>query len=80
MSSIIEVQGRRLKVEDGDEIDVERHYCGRCDSEHTKVTVTRNGKEIAELGDDLTVDGKDEVFGGVVVDKDGHYIKRDTFC
>lgn len=90
MSSIIEVQGRRLKVEDGDEIWVEKHYCGRCNSEHTKIIVTRNGKEIAELGDDLTVDGKDEVYGGVVVDENGnalpdphwvlHLLRNDKSC
>lgn len=50
MSEIITVQGYRLKVETGDEIYVEKHMCGRCDSEHTKISVSRNGKEIASLG------------------------------
>jgi len=72
MSEIITVQGYRLKVETGDEIYVEKHMCGRCDSEHTKISVSRNGKEIASLGDDITLYGEDEVYGGVFVDKDGN--------
>lgn len=72
MSEIITVQGYRLKVEAGDKIYVEKYMCGRCDSEHTKLTVTRNGKEIASLGDDITLYGEDEVYGGVFVDNDGN--------
>ena len=72
MAEIITVHGYRLKVETGDEISVEKRMCGRCASEHTRITVTRNGKEIASLGDDITLDGEDEVYGGVLVDKDGN--------
>jgi len=71
---IITVQNRRFKVEDGDEIYVEHHFCGRCDCYHTEVTLTRGGKEIAHLGDELTLEGKDEVFGGVIVDKNGNVL------
>lgn len=68
MSEIIEVQSRRLKVESGDKILVEQHECGKCGT-HTKITVTRNGKDIAVLGNDITLYGEDEIFGGVVVDE-----------
>jgi hypothetical protein len=71
-SIIITVQDRKLRLQDGDEIYVEKRMCGRCDSEHTKITVTRNSKEIAHLGDEFTTaKQEDEVYGGVVVDKDG---------
>ena len=71
---IITVQNRRLNLQEGDEIYVEHRFCGRCECDHTKITVTRGNKEIAVLGDDLTVDGDDEVFGGVVVDKDNNIL------
>ena len=90
MSEIIIVDGYRLKLETGDEIEIERHMCGRCECEHTKLTVTRNGKEIACLGDHITLDGKDEVYGGVLVDKDDnvlpdphwvcHILRNDMSC
>ena len=74
MAEIIIVQGRRLKVETGDEIEVEKRMCGKCEGEHTKIIVTRNGKEIASLGDYLTLYGEDEVFGGVIVDNGGNVL------
>ncbi len=92
MSSIITIEGRRFKVETGDEIDIERYDCGRCGSEHTKITVTRNGKEICRVGDAITTAGRgeDELFGGVIVDKDGnvlpdphwvlHLLRNDKSC
>jgi len=76
MSSIIRMQGRRFKLEDGDEIDIERYDCGRCGSEHTKITVTRNGKEICRVGDAITTAGRgeDELYGGVMVDEKGNVL------
>jgi hypothetical protein len=74
MSEIIIVQGKRLKIETGDELWVEQHYCGRCECDHTEITVRRNNKEISRLGDNITLRGDDEVFGGVVVDKDGNVL------
>lgn len=71
---IVKIQGRRLKLEAGDEVWVEHHYCGRCDCDHIEITVSRNNKEIAKLGDEITLRDKDEIFGGVVVDEDGNIL------
>lgn len=74
MSEIVTVQGWRLKLETGDDVEIERNFCGCCSCEHTKLTVTRNGKEIASIGDDITLSGEDEVYGGIVVDKDDNVL------
>lgn len=90
MSEIIIIDGYRLKLETGDEIEIERHMCGRCECEHTKLIVIRNNKEIACLGDHITLDNKDEVYGGVLVDGDNtvlpdphwvyHILRNDASC
>lgn len=90
MSVIITIDGYRLKLETGDEIEIGHHMCGRCDCEHTELIVTRNGKEIACLGDYITLHGKDEVYGGVFVNKDDnilpdphwvcHILRNDKSC
>ena len=90
MSAIILINGYHLKVENGDILEVAHRYCAKCECSHTRITVTRNGKEIAVLGDDLTVEGKDEIFGGVVVDENGvalpdphwvyHILRNDISC
>lgn len=72
MSSIIKIEGYNLKVEDGDNIEVEKHECGKCESYHTKLTVERKGEEVCVLGDERWLEGdKPEVFGGVLVDDNG---------
>jgi len=69
---MIIVNGYRLNLEDGDELDVFHHECGKC-GYHTEITVRRGNKEIASLGDAVRLlDMKDEVYGGVVVDKQGN--------
>ena len=87
---MVEIQGRRLNLQEGDEVWVEHHYCGRCDTFHSETTVTRNGKEITKLGDSITLEGEDEVFGGIVIDEKGnalpdphwviHILSNDESC
>lgn len=74
MSSIITVDGRRLKVETGDGIEFENRYCGKCESNHNVITVRRNNKEITRIGEDIRLSGEDEVYGGVIVDVDGNVL------
>lgn len=74
MSAIVIIEGYRLKLENGDEVEIERNECGRCESIHTKLTVTRDGKEIVCLGDGYTLFDEDEVYGGVLVDKDDNVL------
>lgn len=69
MSAIIIMDGYRLKLETGDEVEIERNECGRCETTHTKLTVTRDGKEIVHLGDGYYLYGEDEIYGGVAVDE-----------
>jgi len=67
----ITINGRKLRLIDGDEVDIENFECGRCESTHTKMVVTRSGKEIAKLGDGFTLYGEDELYGGIIVDDNG---------
>ena len=71
---IIKVNGYRLNVEQDDEISVQRSFCGKCEGDHTRITLSRNNKDIATLGDDLTLDSEDEIYGGVVVDENGNVL------
>jgi len=74
MTEIIIIEGRRLKVEYEDTIEVERIYCGKCDTTHTEINVYRKGNLVAKLGDNITLDGADEIFGGVVVDDNNNIL------
>ena len=74
MSSIITVDGYRLKVETGDEIEFQTHNCGKCDDIHNRITVSRNNKEITRIGSDIRLSDDDEIYGGVVVDVDGNVL------
>ncbi len=74
MSSIITVDGYRLKVETGDEIGFQTHNCGRCEDIHNRITVSRNNKEITSIGSDIRLSDDDEIYGGVVVDVDGNVL------
>ncbi len=74
MSSIITIQGYRLKVETGDEIGFETHHCGRCEDSHKVITVSRNHKEITRIGSDISLSNDDEIYGGVIVDVDGNVL------
>ena len=76
----ITVNGFRLQLQENDEVELEKHFCGRCDSEHTRLTVTREGKEITRIGADITLEGEDEVYGGVVVDERGNVLPEYHWC
>jgi len=90
MSAIVTIKGYRLKLETSDEVEIECHMCGRCGYEHTKLIVIRNGKDIACLGDHITLHGEDEIYGGVLVDEDDnalpdphwviHILRNNTSC
>jgi hypothetical protein len=67
MSDVI-VNGYKLRLHDKDEVQVREHDCGRCGSNHTELTVERNGKEITRIGDYITLHDEDELFGDVALD------------
>ncbi len=71
---IVTINDKRLNLQEGDEVEIEQHPCGRCECDHVEFTVRRGGKIIARLGEYLTLHGVDEVYGGVMVDNDGNIL------
>lgn len=63
-----------MDLQENDEVEFRYHECGKCETTHMEVAVTRNGKQIAHLGEYLVLDGKDEVYGGVVLDGNGNVL------
>jgi len=68
----ITVDGIKLNLQEGDEVEINRHDCGRCDTEHTELIVYRGKIAIARVGDDVRLHGNDEQYGGVVLDEEGN--------
>lgn len=68
-----------MNLQEGDEVQIENHECGRCESTHTEVTVIRNNKQIAHFGEYVRLAGrqshplfpKGEIFGDVIEPKKG---------
>lgn len=71
---IVTINSNRLNLQESDEVEIEEHECGRCETTHTEITVRRNGKKIASLGEYITLGGEDEVYGGVIVDVDNNVL------
>ena len=64
---IITINNHRFNLNENDEVEITDYPCEDCGS-HTKITVTRNNKEIAKIGDAVRLlDREDEIYGGVVV-------------
>lgn len=56
-----------MNLQEGDEVEIERHECGRCETTHTEVTVTRGRKTVAHCGDYVKYKlREDEIFGDVI--------------
>ena len=72
MSVKVTVNGYKLKVEDGDDIDITQRECGKCESNHTEVEIRRKGTRIARFGDDVYLHGDDETYGGTLLDEKGN--------
>ncbi len=66
---IVTINGFRLCLEANDIVDINYHECGRCGTTHAELEVERNGKRITHFGEYLTLHGKDEIYGGVLVDE-----------
>jgi hypothetical protein len=68
----ITINERELCLQDGDKVNTEQHDCGRCENIHTEMTVERDGKKIARLGDWFTTaKQEDELYGGVIIGNNG---------
>jgi hypothetical protein len=67
------INGNYLDLQEGDEVETHEYPCDDCGS-HSDLYVRRNGKEIAKIGDAIRIHERStggEMFGGVVLKKDG---------
>ncbi len=66
----ITINSVNMELQENDSVVVREHPCEDCGS-HTEIEVRRQGKTIACFGEDvILIQGKKEIFGGVVVGKD----------
>ena len=70
----ITINSIAMNLQENDEVGFQHHECGRCETTHLEVTVTRNKKEIAHFGEYVRLNDEDEVYGGVVLDENGNVL------
>jgi hypothetical protein len=64
--------GYILNLQENDEIELDRLYCGKCETYHDIIGIVRGGKTIAKFGDGVRLNFDDEVYGGAVFGRDGN--------
>ena len=63
------INGHTMNFQEGDEIEIQNIECGRCETTHQEITVTRAGKVIAHFGEYVRLTlGKKQIFSDVVED------------
>ena len=64
------LNGKRMNLQEGDEVSVERHSCDTC-GYHTSIEVRRDNKRVAYFGDEVRLFEEDkQEFGDVVSEED----------